>query len=183
MGIFSRLKQFGERMDAASKLMMNAQLTVTIDNQQVKIGEELSGTITITSKAPCLIKDVHINLLRELNALETAGQLDRKQWVFNKENIQGPLQIQAGETKTIPFKFTVKDGVEYQPNSKGVFGTITPFGLNPAVLPDPKDGIYNHKLVVTAGLEAVPIGPTGGVDNINFVYPSFNPGITLTENH
>jgi hypothetical protein len=183
MGIFSKIKQFGQQMEAASQQMMNTQLAVTIDNSEVKIGQELSGNITITSRTPCSIQGFQVNLFRELAALETAGQTsDKKQWVFNKENIQTPLQIQGGETKTVPFRFIVKDGVEFQPTHPDVFGKVTPVGLNPAVIPDPKDGVYNHKLVVTAQLEGAPIGPTGGVDNVMFVYPSLNPGISLSDN-
>lgn len=192
MGIFGRLKQFGERMDAASKLMMNSQLTVTIDNSEVKIGQELSGTITLTSQTPCTIKDFQVSLLRELSDLERVGrmsdqseltgQTNKNQWIFNRENIPGPFQIQAGETKTIPFKFVVKDGTEYQAMDKSVFEKVTPFGINPAAMP-PSGGIYDHKLTVMAQIEGVPIGPTGGIDNVNFVYPVFNPGLTLGDNN
>ncbi|HVX57922.1 MAG TPA: sporulation protein [Candidatus Saccharimonadales bacterium] len=193
MGLFGKLKQFGEQMDAASQLMLNSQLTVTLNNPQVKIGEQVSGTITITSKTPCTIKDFQISLLRELGDLqqvgrlpsesELTGQTNKNQWIFNKETIPGPFQIQAGETKTVPFTFVVKDGTEFQSMDKGVFGKVTPFGVNPAVIPDVKDGAYTHKLTVMAQLEGVPIGPTGGVDNINFVYPTFNPGLTLGDSH
>lgn len=190
MGLFGKLKQFGEQMEAASQQMMNSQLTVVVNNQEVKIGEELSGTITLTSQTPCTIKDFQISLLREPSELEQIGrvpekseligQTNKNQWRFNNESISGPFQLQAGETKTIPFKFIVKDGTEFQSLDKQIFGKTTPFGLNPAVLP-PNDGNYVHKLTVTAQLEGVPIGPTGGVDTINFIYPSFNPGLTLSD--
>lgn len=184
MGLFSKLKQFGERMEAASQQMMNMQLSINVDNQEVKIGGELSGTITVTSQIPCAINDFQVNLLRETGGIGI-DQSDKKQWIFNKENIQTPLQLQAGETKTVPFKFIVKDGLDYQPLSGNAFGkaSITPVGLNPAVLPDPGDGAYTHKLTVTAQIEGAPIGPVGGIDIINFTYPSVNVSGTFNDNH
>ncbi len=175
MGLFSKLKQFGERMEAASQQMMNTQITVAIDNQQVKIGEELSGTITITSKMPLTIKGFNVNLLRETSTIGADNPTDRRQWIFNKEVVQTPLQLQPGETKTVPFKFIVKDGLEYQPLSEGGFNKLplVAAGANPAVLPDSKYGPYDHKLNVTAQIEGAPIGPIGGTD-VNFVYPSVN---------
>jgi hypothetical protein len=159
----------------------------------VKIGQELSGTITLASQTPCTIKDFQISLLRELSELEQVGRMpdqseltgksNKNQWIFNKENIPGPFQIQAGETKTLPFKFVVKDGTEYQAMDKAVFGKITPFGINPAAMLPTGGGMYVHKLTVMAQIEGVPIGPTGGVDNVNFVYPVFNPGITLGDSN
>lgn len=161
-------------MEAASQQMLNTQLTVAINNPSVKIGDTLEGTITVTCTQPCTIDSFQINLYRELQRAREIGSKDLEQWVFNKENLPAQLQLQAGETKTVSFHFTVSDGLSNSPVTPEATLTLT--GLDPAVQPDSSKS-YKHCLSVMAKLGDAPIGPIGVVD-VNFVYPNLNVNLS-----
>lgn len=175
MGFFDKFKQ---AVQAAQQMADGStQISITVDNQTIKIGENLQGTIVVTSVQPNLVSSFQITLFRELDDAEEIGSTDRKQWLFNKEIISANLQLQANEPQTFPFSFIVKDGLNdglnYVPDN--LKADLVVGGVDPVILPD-TEYRFKHRLSVLAKLNNSDFGPFTVAD-INFSYAVFNSGI------